>query len=75
MEATMREDNFKNEFEVCENCGKTISSDDSERDSWIPYYFDENNGLEHGSLCAECTKLLGVIIDPEKTENYKPKQA
>lgn len=66
---------MEDNFEICENCKKTIPSDSNERDSWIPYYFDENDGLEHGSLCADCTKFLGVIIDPKTTENYKPKQA
>lgn len=73
--ATMQVDNFKNEFDICENCKKIISSDSHERDKWIPYYFDETDGLEHGSLCEECAKLLGIVIDPKTTENCRPKQA
>jgi hypothetical protein len=67
-EATMQVDK-------CENCKKIISSDSHERDKWIPYYFDETDGLEHGSLCEKCAKLLGIVIDPKTTENCRPKQA
>lgn len=69
--AAMQVDNFK----MCENCKKIISSDSHERDKWIPYYFDETDGLEHGSLCEKCAKLLGIVIDPKTTENCRPKQA
>lgn len=63
------------QVDKCENCKKIISSDSHERDKWIPYYFDETDGLEHGSLCEKCAKLLGIVIDPKTTENCRPKQA
>ncbi len=62
------------QIDKCENCKKTISSDSHERDKWIPYYFDETDGLEHGSLCEECAKLLGIVTD-QTTEDCRPKQA
>jgi len=57
-------------MEKCSNCNKTIDTETAAKDGWVPYYWNFNKNIECGTLCVECTKLLGVKYDEKTTENY-----
>jgi hypothetical protein len=58
-------------METCTNCNCKIKSTDSQRNLWIPYYWDFETKSEHGSVCDKCKKQLDIKTDSVLCLSYR----